>query len=110
LLLFLGIAWLGAGDLLRKIGKFTERNTPGGIVYSVEGMSCVNCVRTVSKALEAVRGVEKCEVHLKSGSVVVYPGKDYTESEVLQALEKAGYPGRVMENNEKCCDGTCNRG
>lgn len=55
----------------------------------IEGMMCQNCVKHVTKALEAVAGVQSVEVDLKSGTAV-FTG-DAEDSVLKDAVAEAGY-------------------
>lgn len=108
-LLFLGMAWLGIGGMFRRKKGLPVSEGSVGIEFEVAGMSCRNCVRTVNEALEGLAGVDKAEVFLEKGTAVVHPGEDYSEKAVLNALQKAGHPGKPIEKKAECCNGTCER-
>jgi copper chaperone len=55
----------------------------------VDGMTCVHCAQTVTKAVEAVPSVDRAVVDLKAGEVSVEGKAD--ERSVRQAIEDAGY-------------------
>ena len=105
MLLFLGMAWLGISDVLRRKGKSVDSDDSNGKLYEVKGMSCKNCVRSAEEALSGLKGVESVHVSLEAGTAMVYPGKGFSEADVLESLEKAGYPGTPVK--EGCCDGKC---
>ena len=56
---------------------------------TVEGMSCQHCVGAVSKALEAVPGVEVVTVSLEDKSALV-TGK-FSKDDLVLAVEKVGF-------------------
>lgn len=56
---------------------------------TVDGMSCGGCERTVEEALVEVDGVESASADHGSGTVTV--DGDADESELIQAIEDAGY-------------------
>lgn len=61
-------------------------------VIEVKGMTCDGCVRSVTRALESVPGVEKADVSLeKNLAVVVYETGRATETDLRAAVEEAGY-------------------
>jgi P-type Cu+ transporter len=66
---------------------------------TVEGMTCGNCARHVTEALQAVPGVRNVAVNLegKSASVKWAPGVDRNDKALVHAVEKAGYEGKVDE-------------
>ena len=56
----------------------------------VEGMSCNHCVNAVSRALEAVAGVDRVvEVSLDRGEAVIEGNADIAQ--LLAAIEGEGY-------------------
>jgi copper chaperone CopZ len=58
--------------------------------YSVAGMTCSHCVASVSEEVAAVAGVERVEVDLGSGRLVV-TGEDVSADAVRAAVAEAGY-------------------
>lgn len=64
----------------------------------VSGMTCNNCARHVTEALQSVPGVRSAEVQLEEGSATVrWNGESPDSSQLLGALAEAGYPGEVVE-------------
>jgi copper chaperone len=59
--------------------------------YVVTGMSCEHCVHSVSSELNEIDGVTGVEVDLESGAVTVTADRELARSEVLSAVEEAGY-------------------
>lgn len=57
--------------------------------YSVDGMRCNHCKANVEKSLIAIKGIEKVEIELASGSVTV-EGKVSDET-IRKAIEALGY-------------------
>jgi Cu+-exporting ATPase len=55
----------------------------------VSGMTCPHCVMNVSKALQAVPGVERADVSLENGEAVVSGSAD--RDLLVQAVKTAGY-------------------
>lgn len=55
----------------------------------VKGMSCGHCAQTVTRAVEALPGIERALVDLAAGEVSV-EGKA-EETAVRRAIEEAGY-------------------
>ncbi|SDS66889.1 Cu+-exporting ATPase [Halopseudomonas xinjiangensis] len=60
----------------------------------LQGMTCASCVRRAEKALLSVEGVIRAEVNLASeqARLTMLPSTD--SHAVLEALDRAGYPGR----------------
>ena len=59
------------------------------LVLMVGGMTCGHCVKAVTKAVEAVPGVDRVEVDLAAGRVTVVGAAD--EAPVRKAIETEGY-------------------
>lgn len=57
----------------------------------VEGMNCASCVGRVEKALAATSGVTDASVNLVTGQAQFEKHQDVPLSQVVQAIEKAGY-------------------
>ena len=60
--------------------------------YTVSGMTCDHCVRTVTSVLGELPGVEGVKVDLASGRVDVHSQEQLDRDGVAQALDEAGYP------------------
>lgn len=58
--------------------------------YSVSGMTCQHCVRSVTEEVSEVAGVDAVDVDLASGQVTV-TGSGFTDDAVAAAVEEAGY-------------------
>ena len=65
-----------------------ERDT----VLEVQGMTCPSCIRHVTAALTEVDGVEKVDVKLRDGLVVVqHDASAAPIDRLIDALRDAGY-------------------
>ena len=70
--------------------------------FTVTGMTCAACSSRVEKVTAAVPGVEKAEVNLLAGSMVVYTQDPEVVAPIQAAVEKAGYKAFVAgEKKEK---------
>ncbi len=69
--------------------KPIERERPLSTTLKVTGMTCPHCVMNVTKALQAVPGVESADVSLERGEAVV-SGVAGREA-LVQAVKTAGY-------------------
>src|SRR6185436_4558348 len=71
---------------------------------SVEGMSCGNCARHVTEALQAVPGVASARVALenKRASVRWAAGTTPDEGALVAAIAEAGYEGKPLV--DRCHD------
>lgn len=102
-LLFAGIAWMGAASLGKRKAAPAE-----GEVFSVSGMSCGNCVARVERIISGTEGVASVSVSLKEGTATVKSGEGFRKEEMLEALEKAGYPAGQSKGGTCCAEGKCN--
>ena len=58
--------------------------------YTVEGMTCAHCVASVNEEVGELAGVDRVEVDLGSGRLVV-TGPAVSDDAVRAAVEEAGY-------------------
>ena len=82
----------GSGSVKTKKAK---KKTPDGPVVGrrmirISGMHCQNCVNSVTSALNAIEGVS-ARVSLKEGSAEVSYDREVDETELKEAVEKAGF-------------------
>jgi copper chaperone len=62
------------------------------VELKVEGMDCQGCVKSVTRMLSGVAGVEKVDVSLEQGSAkVTYDPAKSNVAEMKRAVERAGY-------------------
>ncbi|GAA2919444.1 copper chaperone CopZ [Microbacterium keratanolyticum] len=59
--------------------------------YQVTGMTCGHCEMSVREEVEQIAGVESVDVSAKTGRLVVTAEKALDDSDVLAAVEEAGY-------------------
>jgi copper ion binding protein len=59
--------------------------------YTVTGMTCEHCVRSVTEELGALSGVTAVDVDLASGGVTVTSDAPVADDAVRAAVEEAGY-------------------
>ena len=59
--------------------------------YTVTGMTCEHCVRSVSEEVGAVPGVTAVDVDLASGDLTVTSDAPVPADAVRAAVEEAGY-------------------
>jgi copper chaperone len=59
--------------------------------YTVTGMTCEHCVRSVSEEVGALPGVTGVEVDLASGGLTVTSQAPVPDADVRAAVEEAGY-------------------
>ena len=61
------------------------------IKFTVTGMTCAACSARVEKVTKQVPGVEKAEVNLLGGSMVVTAAEDTVTEPIIKAIVQAGY-------------------
>lgn len=59
--------------------------------YTVTGMTCEHCVRSVSEEVGALPGVRAVDVDLTTGRVAVRSAQALDRDAVAAAVEEAGY-------------------
>lgn len=59
--------------------------------YSVKGMTCEHCVRSVTEEVSEVPGVSAVDVDLASGRVTVSSEQPVDDRAVRAAVSEAGY-------------------
>ena len=57
----------------------------------IEGMTCGNCVRHVTRALECLPGASDVSVSLEDKSAQVTVPEDVTDEQITAAVADAGY-------------------
>lgn len=63
----------------------------------VNGMTCGNCVKHVTKAASKVPGVSEPSVDLASGKVELdFDPQQASLDTIVQAITKAGYPAQAQ--------------
>lgn len=68
--------------------------------FTVTGMSCAACSSRVERVTRRVAGVQKAEVNLLSGKMVVQADRDAVAGEIVRAVQQAGY-GASLEGSRK---------
>ena len=71
----------------------------GSTELQVGGMTCSNCARHVTEAIQGVPGVARAEVSLEKGTAIVHwrAGGGGAPARLLEVLEKEGYPAKPVE-------------
>jgi copper chaperone len=59
--------------------------------YTVTGMTCDHCVRSVREEIGEIEGVSDIDVDLASGAVSVTSSRPLEDASVRAAVEEAGY-------------------
>ncbi len=58
---------------------------------SIEGMTCHNCVRHVTEALDGIEGVSDVNVNLEEKNAELTAGENVSDSALASAVKEAGY-------------------
>jgi copper chaperone CopZ len=62
------------------------------IVIGIDGMSCQNCVKSITGVLQALPGVERVEVSLEAGQAdLEYDPDKVGVAQFKEAIEGAGF-------------------
>ncbi|MCX5210455.1 cation transporter [Kitasatospora sp. NBC_00240] len=61
------------------------------ITYTVTGMSCGHCEKSVSSEVSALPGVTEVAADAKAGTVTVSSAAPLEDSQVRAAVDEAGY-------------------
>lgn len=59
--------------------------------YTVTGMTCEHCVRSVTEEVSEITGVSDVAVDLATGAVTVTSSEPLRDADVRAAVEEAGY-------------------
>lgn len=78
------------------------------IKFQVSGMSCAACSARVEKVVSSIPGVDKVEVNLLKGSMVVFSPNAAISDAVIREVEKAGYKAQVSGNRSEVKEHTVN--
>lgn len=62
------------------------------IVIGIDGMSCQNCVKSITGVLQSLPGVERVEVSLEAGQAdLEYDSDKVSVAQFKEAIEGAGF-------------------
>ena len=61
------------------------------ILFRIEGMHCIDCAKTVERALQSVPGVTAAKVHYLKKVATVDTASDVPTDVLEHAVEQAGY-------------------
>ncbi|OSI14004.1 copper resistance protein CopZ [Neisseria dentiae] len=68
------------------------------ITLNIGGMTCGGCVRSVTKVLENLNGVEKAEVSLENANAVItYDAGTIRTAALIEAVEDAGFDASLQQ-------------
>ncbi len=77
--------------LFSKLFHHDDSNLGTKKVIKIRGMICANCVKHVTKLLEAVDGVNSVDVNLMEGQATVYVSDNITDEVLKAIIREAGY-------------------
>ena len=66
--------------------------------FEVAGMTCLDCSRHITKALEGVEGVNSASVDYRGGRAAVELKHDVLPGELVAAVERAGYQATIASD------------
>lgn len=66
---------------------------------NIEGMSCVSCAQSITKALKDVKGVSTAKVNFATSQAqIVYDDEMIPEQALLDAVHRSGYHAELFQN------------
>ena len=65
-------------------------------VLMVDGVTCANCVRSITRALEEVPGVSHAELSLSTFTAAVEHAPEATPIQLIAAIEAEGYSATAV--------------
>ena len=100
-LFFIAIAYYALKDVLTRRALHKPAGTGSEpVLYSVSAMTCPNCVRSVTEALNKLSGVSSVDVSLESGTAAVIPSSGYSSQLILNTLDRIGHKGELKAKEE----------
>ncbi|WP_028357290.1 heavy-metal-associated domain-containing protein [Brackiella oedipodis] len=64
---------------------------------TISGMSCENCVKHVTKALQGLAGVQDVQVSLQAGQARVQSEQPLKQAQIAELLDDEGYTLEAMK-------------
>ena len=62
------------------------------LTLKIDGMTCGGCVKSVTKVLENLEGVEKAEVSLENANAIIsFDESKIQPAALIEAVEEAGF-------------------
>ena len=84
--------------LLVTLGAFLFAGVKTAII-KIDGMTCPLCTTAIKRSLKKTKGVIKAKVRLNTKkATVMFDDKVATKKELLNAIKKAGYKGRIISS------------
>ena len=67
----------------------------------ISGMHCASCASIINRTLSKKEGIKETNVSFaNSNAMVEFDEKIISESNILEVIEKSGYKGKVLDNNQ----------
>ena len=82
------------GSVSKKQRKADKEMDGNSVNLKIRGMMCEKCVAHVKEALTSVDGAAEAEVSLKDGMAAVTLSRETEISELIRAVENAGYKAK----------------
>jgi len=73
------------------VSEPTEEPALSESSYTVTGMTCEHCAKSVTEEISAITGVRRVDVDVASGSVTVDSDTPLSTEDVRAAVTEAGY-------------------
>ncbi|HEX5398530.1 MAG TPA: HAD-IC family P-type ATPase, partial [Verrucomicrobiae bacterium] len=89
-------------NAVKEAGYEAKENQNDAAEFSVTGMTCQNCVRHVTEAIQSVSGVHSATVSLetKRARVRWNPGVSENAAVIVEAVQKAGYQAEPAQSEK----------
>ncbi len=65
------------------------------IILKITGMTCNGCVKSVTRVLEELDGVENVQVSLSGSTNVVFDESKVSIAQLIEAIEDAGFEAEI---------------
>ena len=84
------LLWYGIQDLYQLIRPKGPSDGQEAVTFTVSGMTCGGCVKTLTSSLQSVDGVERVDVVLDTGRAEIY-GVRLDRNALEHAVQKVGF-------------------
>jgi P-type Cu+ transporter len=85
--------------MMKPEDSFENSPAPPAVELAISGMTCANCARHVTEAIQSIPGVHSASVSLDAHQAVVrwLPGSTTNIPAIISAVEAAGYGAAIIE-------------
>lgn len=104
MILFMWVAvWAGCSPSAQKSAdRQPDTLKAANYVYSVEGMTCTGCERTISDAVHKLEGVMEVKADYQTGRVEVFFDTTFVDAPAIsKVIEEKGYKVKACEKHPK---------